>query len=100
MAKLIFISILCFTEFPFVMSYSLNILNTYEPESTGTFLVGALQYVACSYWPFPLLQPVSIGDVVSERLSAIRNLKTNPYDVQALTKMHRADRQVGILSRK
>ena len=45
-----------------------------------------------------LLQNISIGEVVSERLSALRRLQTNPNDVQALTKIHHVDQQVGSLA--
>ncbi|KAK2187879.1 hypothetical protein NP493_152g04028 [Ridgeia piscesae] len=47
-----------------------------------------------SVFPDPPSQPVSIGDVVSERLSALRRLQSNPNDVQALTKIHHVDRQM------
>ncbi|ESO89270.1 hypothetical protein LOTGIDRAFT_106890, partial [Lottia gigantea] len=33
---------------------------------------------------------IDIGAIVSERLQAVRKLQENPYDVQALTKMHKS----------
>ena len=40
------------------------------------------------------LQPIDIGAVVSERLSAIRKLKENPHDVQAIGSMYKAQKKV------
>ncbi|CAL1537377.1 unnamed protein product [Lymnaea stagnalis] len=38
-------------------------------------------------------QKIDIGSIISERLQAVRKLQENPYDVQALTKMHKVQEQ-------
>lgn len=44
-----------------------------------------------------LLQPnVNIGAIVTQRLSAIRKLQENPYDVEALGEMHKSQKEVKI----
>ncbi|XP_067675116.1 protein Son-like isoform X2 [Haliotis asinina] len=41
-------------------------------------------------FPDPPAEPIDIGAIVSERLSLVRKLTENPYDVQALCSMHKA----------
>ena len=41
-----------------------------------------------------VLQPLNIGALVSERLSALRKLQENPNDVEALQKMYKAQKEV------
>ncbi|KAH9500151.1 hypothetical protein Btru_077313 [Bulinus truncatus] len=38
-------------------------------------------------------QKLDISSIISERLQAVRKLQENPYDVQALTKMHKVQEQ-------
>lgn len=40
------------------------------------------------------LQQIDVGQVVSERLSALRKLQSNPNDVQALGSVFKAQQQV------
>nr|CAI5838941.1 unnamed protein product [Callosobruchus analis] len=39
-------------------------------------------------------QPVDISSIVSQRLTAMRKLQENPHDVQALTQMHKSNREM------
>ncbi|VEN39268.1 unnamed protein product [Callosobruchus maculatus] len=39
-------------------------------------------------------QPVDINSIVSQRLTAMRKLQENPHDVQALTQMHKSNREM------
>jgi len=41
-----------------------------------------------------LLQTVDIGSIVSEKLAAMRKLRENPNDTNALNAMHRAQNEV------
>ncbi|RUS81116.1 hypothetical protein EGW08_011102, partial [Elysia chlorotica] len=41
----------------------------------------------------PVVQNIDIGTIISERLQAVRKLQQNPYDVQALSTMHKAQEQ-------
>ena len=43
---------------------------------------------------FDCLQNVNIGQVVSERLSAMRKLQDNPNDSQAISEMYKSQQQV------
>ncbi|XP_018318501.1 protein SON isoform X2 [Agrilus planipennis] len=45
-------------------------------------------------FPPPAETPVDIGMIVSQRLSAMRKLQENPNDVQAISEMYRAQREV------
>jgi hypothetical protein len=40
------------------------------------------------------LQGLDIGSIVSQRLTAMRKLQENPNDVQALSEMYRAQKDV------
>lgn len=46
------------------------------------------------YYKFFLLQTVDIGSIVSEKLAAMRKLRENPNDTNALNAMHRAQNEV------
>lgn len=47
-----------------------------------------------SIFPDPVeVQKIDIGTIISERLQAVRKLQQNPYDVQALSSMHKAQEQ-------
>jgi hypothetical protein len=39
----------------------------------------------------------NIGQIVSERLDALRQLNANPYDVDAQNAAYKAEQQVGLL---
>jgi hypothetical protein len=45
----------------------------------------------CVIW-----QGLDIGSIVSQRLTAMRKLQENPNDVQALSEMYRAQKDVSI----
>ncbi|XP_031158258.1 protein SON isoform X2 [Sander lucioperca] len=47
-----------------------------------------------SVFPDPLLQPVDISQAVTERIKAQRRLAENPYDVNAICMLSRAQEQV------
>ncbi|XP_059149540.1 protein SON-like [Physella acuta] len=50
-----------------------------------------------SIFPNPVeAQKIDIGTIISERLQAVRKLQENPYDVQALTKMHKVQEQASM----
>ncbi|XP_025099109.1 protein SON-like isoform X2 [Pomacea canaliculata] len=43
-----------------------------------------------SVFPEVIQQSIDIGSIISERLQAVRKLQENPFDVQALSSMHKA----------
>ena len=43
-------------------------------------------------------QPINIGSIVSERISAMRKLQDNPNDVQALGKMYKSQQEVSSMA--
>lgn len=45
-------------------------------------------------------QKIDISSVISERLQAVRKLQENPYDIQALNKMHQIQEQVSNKQKK
>ncbi|GFS17553.1 protein SON [Elysia marginata] len=50
-----------------------------------------------SIFPDPAeTQNIDIGTIISERLQAVRKLQQNPYDVQALSTMHKAQEQASM----
>jgi len=45
-------------------------------------------------FPDPPKEPINIGSIVSERISAMRKLQDNPNDVQALGKMYKSQQEM------